>query len=141
MSEVRVRFAPSPTGYLHIGSGRTALFNWLFARHEAGKFFLRIEDTDKERSKPEFLDEILGSLTWLGLDWDGELVFQSKRTHLYRELAEKLIKEGKAYPHEGAIRFRVPKEGKIIVDDMLHGAIEFDTALFEDLDIQVGRIA
>ena len=74
MPEVRVRFAPSPTGYLHIGSARTALFNWLFARHEGGKFFLRIEDTDKERSKKEFLEEILNSLKWLGLDWDGELV-------------------------------------------------------------------
>ncbi|MEI8345290.1 MAG: glutamate--tRNA ligase family protein, partial [Candidatus Omnitrophota bacterium] len=65
MSDVRVRFAPSPTGYLHIGSARTALFNWLFARHEGGQFFLRIEDTDKERSKDEFLEEILGSLKWL----------------------------------------------------------------------------
>src|SRR3989338_2095937 len=112
---VKVRFAPSPTGFLHIGSARTALFNWLFARHENGKFFLRIEDTDRERSKQEFLEEILDSLRWLGLDWDGELVFQSKRTSFYRSLAEKLIQQGKAYPHEGAIRFRVPKEGKIVV--------------------------
>ena len=86
----RVRFAPSPTGYLHIGSARTALFNYLFARHEGGKFFLRIEDTDKERSKKEFLDEIVSSLRWLGMDWDGELVFQSERTAKYRAIADKL---------------------------------------------------
>jgi len=76
---VRVRFAPSPTGYLHIGSARTALFNWLYARHEKGAFILRIEDTDKERSKPEYLDEILASLKWLFMEWDGEPIFQSQR--------------------------------------------------------------
>ncbi len=138
MSEVRVRFAPSPTGYLHIGSARTALFNWLFARHEGGKFFLRIEDTDKERSKKEFLEEILSSLKWLGLDWDGELVYQSERTDTYRKFADKLISEDKAYHEDAAIRFRMPKEGKIIVEDMLHGNIEFDpstTTLHEDLVI------
>jgi glutamyl-tRNA synthetase len=136
MSNVKVRFAPSPTGYLHIGSARTALFNWLFARHEGGQFFLRIEDTDKERSKDEFLEEILSSLKWLGLDWDGELVFQSKRTEYYRQMAEKLIKEGKAYYEEKAIRFRVPKTGpKIFFDDLLHGRIEFESSLFEDLVI------
>src|SRR3989338_2168415 len=139
MSEVRVRFAPSPTGYLHIGSARTALFNWLFARHEGGKFFLRIEDTDKERSKQEFLEEILGSLKWLGLDWDDELVFQSKRTAYYREIAEKLLKEDQAYYEEKAIRFRVPKTGKVAFDDLLHGRIEFDLeqhgSLAEDLVI------
>ncbi len=136
---IKVRFAPSPTGFLHIGSARTALFNWLFARHEGGRFFLRIEDTDKERSKKEFLEEILDSLKWLGLDWDGELVFQSQRTDLYRSLAEKLIGEDRAYFEEKAIRFRVPKEGKIIVNDLLHGPIEFDLtqhgSLAEDLVI------
>lgn len=139
MSNVRVRFAPSPTGYLHIGSARTALFNWLFARHEGGKFFLRIEDTDKERSKQEFLEEILSSLKWLGLDWDEELVFQSKRTDYYRRTAEKLLKEDKAYHEAKAIRFRVPKTGKVAFDDLLHGRIEFDleqhVSLAEDLVI------
>src|SRR3989338_5097196 len=139
MSKVRVRFAPSPTGYLHIGSARTALFNWLFASHEGGEFFLRIEDTDKERSKQEFLEEILGGLKWLGLDWDGELVFQSKRTQVYRSIAESLIQDGKAYPEENAIRFRVPKEGKVGFEDLLHGRIEFDLnqhgSLAEDLVI------
>ncbi len=139
MAEVRTRFAPSPTGYLHIGSARTALFNWLFARHEKGKFFLRIEDTDKERSKTEFLDEIVSSLKWLGMDWDGELVFQSKRTAHYMKIAESLIAKGLAYREEQAIRFRVPKEGKVGFEDMLHGRIEFDLAqhgsLAEDLVI------
>jgi glutamyl-tRNA synthetase len=139
MAEMRARFAPSPTGFLHIGSARTALFNWLFARHEGGKFYLRIEDTDKERSKQEFLDEIVSSLKWLGLDWDGELVFQSKRTEFYRKHAQTLIDKGLAYPDEGAIRFKVPKEGKVGFEDMLHGRIEFDLAqhgsLAEDLVI------
>lgn len=135
MTDTRVRFAPSPTGYLHIGSARTALFNWLFARNSGGKFFLRIEDTDKERSKDEFLEEILSSLKWLGLNWDGELVYQSKRTAYYRELAEQLVKKDLAYYEDQAIRFRVPKTGKIVVRDLLHGDIEFDTALFEDLVI------
>src|SRR4051812_44301945 len=119
MPEVRVRFAPSPTGFLHIGSARTALFNWIFARHEKGKFFLRIEDTDKERSKQEFLDEIVSSLKWLGMDWDGELVFQSKRNDFYRGIAEKLIEKGMAYKEEQAIRFRVPKGGKVGFEDLL----------------------
>ncbi len=132
---VKVRFAPSPTGYLHIGSARTALFNWLFARHEGGKFFLRIEDTDKERSQQEFLDEILDSLKWLGLEWDDELVFQSKRTEKYRAHAEKLIAKDLAYYEDQAIRFRMPKSGKIIFEDLLHGAIEFDATLLEDLVI------
>jgi glutamyl-tRNA synthetase len=139
MSEVRVRFAPSPTGYLHIGSGRTALFNWLYARHTGGKFFLRIEDTDKERSKQEFLEEIVDSLKWMGLDWDGDLVFQSKRTEFYRAIADKLVAQGFAYPDDQAIRFKVPKTGKVGFEDMLHGGIEFDLeqhgSLAEDLVI------
>ncbi len=139
MSDVRVRFAPSPTGFLHIGSGRTALFNWLYARHTGGKFFLRIEDTDKERSKQEFLDEIVDSLKWMGLDWDGELVFQSKRTEFYRSIADKLVAKGFAYADDQAIRFKVPKTGKVGFEDMLHGGIEFDLeqhgSLAEDLVI------
>src|SRR3989338_7010372 len=107
---VRVRFAPSPTGLLHIGSARSALFNWLFARHENGKFLLRIEDTDKARSKDEFLEEILASLKWLGMEADEPLVFQSERLDLYRTTAEKLLKEDKAYKEENAVRFRMPKK-------------------------------
>ena len=85
---LRVRFAPSPTGQLHIGGARTALFNFLFARNQNGKFLVRIEDTDRERSKQEHTDQICDSLEWLGLNWDEELVFQSKRTERYREVAD-----------------------------------------------------
>jgi len=95
--EVRVRFAPSPTGHLHIGSARTAIFNWLYARHTGGKFLLRIEDTDPERSRQEFTEAILEGLRWLGLLWDEEPVFQSKRLEIYRKYAYKLLEEGKAY--------------------------------------------
>src|SRR3982750_3766378 len=93
---MRVRFAPSPTGYLHIGGARTALFNWMYARAQGGKFILRIEDTDKVRSKDEYLDEILDSMKWLGLDWD-EYYKQSDRFDIYRQYAQKLLDEGKAY--------------------------------------------
>ena len=94
---LRVRFAPSPTGQLHIGGARTALFNFLFARNQNGKFLVRIEDTDRERSKQEHTDQICDSLEWLGLNWDEELVFQSKRTERYREVADGLLEQGKAY--------------------------------------------
>lgn len=94
---VVTRFAPSPTGTLHIGGARTALFNWLYARHTGGRFLLRIEDTDRERSKQEHVDAILGSLKWLELDWDGEPLFQLARSDRHREVAEQLLAEGKAY--------------------------------------------
>ncbi len=94
---VRVRFAPSPTGKLHVGGARTALYNFMFARHEGGKFLLRIEDTDKERSREEFVEDILEGLKWLGLNWDEEIVFQSQNEEKHRELAFKLLEEGKAY--------------------------------------------
>src|SRR5271168_4755133 len=94
----RVRFAPSPTGYLHVGGARTALFNWLYARHTGGTFILRIEDTDFERSSEEMVGGILEGMTWLGLDWDEGPFFQSKRLDLYKTAAEKLIASGSAYP-------------------------------------------
>src|SRR5205085_1274863 len=97
MSQVRVRFAPSPTGYLHIGGVRTALFNWLFARHEKGIFVLRIEDTDLARSTPEAIQTILDGLTWVGLDWDEGPIFQAQRSGIYKEQADRLIAAGKAY--------------------------------------------
>jgi glutamyl-tRNA synthetase len=97
MSQVRVRFAPSPTGFLHIGGVRTALFNWLYARRHQGKFLLRIEDTDLERSEDSFTRDIMASMKWLGLDWDEEPIFQSKRLDVYRERAEELVKQGHAY--------------------------------------------
>ena len=94
---VRARFAPSPTGYLHLGSARTALFNWLTARHAGGELLLRIEDTDAERSKPELIDLIFRTLGWLGIDWDGEVVHQSQRADLYRDAVERLLASGQAY--------------------------------------------
>ena len=97
MAKVKTRFAPSPTGHLHIGGARTALFNWLFARHHGGKFVLRIEDTDLERSTQESVDAIFEGLNWLGLDWDEEPAYQSRRGDIYLEHIGKLLKEGKAY--------------------------------------------
>ena len=97
MSQVRVRFAPSPTGYLHVGGVRTALFNWLFARHEKGVFILRVEDTDRERSTPEAIQAILGGLKWVGLDWDEGPIYQTERLAIYKEQADRLLAEGKAY--------------------------------------------
>src|SRR6266478_9170392 len=95
--QVRVRFAPSPTGYLHVGGARTALFNWLYARHTGGKFLLRIEDTDKARSSEEHTKVILDGLTWLGLSWDEEIVFQGARVERHREVGERLLATGHAY--------------------------------------------
>jgi glutamyl-tRNA synthetase len=97
MSSIRVRFAPSPTGYLHIGGARTALYNWLFARKHNGTFVLRIEDTDAERSTKESINEILEGLTWLGLDWDEGPFFQSERIENHQEAARKLLETGHAY--------------------------------------------
>lgn len=97
MSDIRVRFAPSPTGYLHIGGVRTALYNYLFARHNNGKFLVRIEDTDRERSTEESVMQILDAMKWLGLESDEKIIRQSDRLSIYRELAEKLVEEGKAY--------------------------------------------
>jgi len=132
---VRVRFAPSPTGNLHIGGARTALFNWLFCQSQNGKFVLRIEDTDKERSKKEFVDEILFSLKWLGFNWD-ELYYQSERFDRYREYADKLLKAGLAYIEKSpegkeAVIFKVSAQ-KIKVNDLIRGQIEFDSSLIKD---------
>ena len=96
-SQINVRIAPSPTGFLHIGTGQSALYNWFFAKKMGGKFYLRIEDTDRERSTKEYEESILGALCWLGLDWGGEVVRQSERTQLYRTALEKLLSEGKAF--------------------------------------------
>jgi len=129
---VRVRFAPSPTGYLHIGSARTALFNWLYARHYKGSLLLRIEDTDLSRSKKEFLDEIMTDLKWLGIDWDEEPIYQSQRFDVYREAAERLVKQGKAYREGEAYIFRMESGRTIEIDDMIHGKISFNTADIKD---------
>ena len=127
-----VRFAPSPTGFLHLGSARTALFNWLAARSSGGRFLLRVEDTDKVRSEQRFLDEILEDLRWLGLDWDGEPLYQSCRFDLYREKAETLVSSGRAYRDGAAILFRVLPGRKIAYDDLIHGRIEVETENIKD---------
>src|SRR6058998_3695936 len=131
---VRVRFAPSPTGYLHVGGARTALFNWLFARKEGGKFLLRIEDTDKARSTDEHTQVILDGLTWLGLDWDEPPVFQGARVTRHQEVADKLLAQGKAYLDAGTIRLRVPA-GEIAWDDAVHGRISFQGEDIKDFVI------
>ncbi|HEX6491108.1 MAG TPA: glutamate--tRNA ligase [Gaiellaceae bacterium] len=132
---VRVRFAPSPTGYLHIGGAHTALFNWLFARHEGGEFRLRIENTDTGREVAEATEQIQESLRWLGLDWDGQVTFQLERMGEAQEVAGRLLAEGKAYEDEGAIRFRMPDEGITAWEDAVLGRIEYPNAQLEDVVI------
>lgn len=125
MKQVRVRFAPSPTGFFHIGSARTALFNWLYARHTDGVFVLRIEDTDKERNSEAFLNVIYDSLTWLGMDWDegpqkgGEFgpYRQSERGEIYQSYVQKLLQSGRAYEQDGAVWFKHLGERHEVFDD------------------------
>jgi glutamyl-tRNA synthetase len=132
---VRVRMAPSPTGLLHIGNVRTALFNWLYARHEGGEFRLRIENTDTSREVAEAVDQIQDSLRWLGLDWDGPLTFQIDRMDECRHVADEFVAAGKAYEDEGAIRFRMPGEGATAWDDVVRGRIEYPNEKLEDVVI------
>ena len=135
--KVRVRFAPSPTGYLHIGGARTALFNWLYARHTGGTFVLRIEDTDAARNSQEAVDVILNGLRWLGLEWDegpicGDATgaskgdrspyFQSQRRENYQRRVEALLSRGLAYKHEGAIKFKMQRE-PITIPDLVVGEV------------------
>ncbi|MDC0206950.1 glutamate--tRNA ligase [Nitrospinae bacterium] len=173
MSEIiKVRFAPSPTGFLHIGGVRTALFNWLFARHHGGKFILRIEDTDLSRSTEESIQEILESMRWLGLDWDEGPFRQTERQEIYTKKIMHLLSTGKAYhcyctpeeldqkrndaqkaglkpKYDGkcrnrtdtpekpyVVRFKAPREGSVVVEDMLRGKVIFDIAELDDLIIQ-----
>jgi glutamyl-tRNA synthetase len=170
--KIRVRFAPSPTGHLHIGGGRTALFNWLFAKHNDGTFILRIEDTDRDRSTEEYIDSIMEGMRWLNLDWEEGPYRQTDRFNVYRDYADKLLKDGKAYhcycsPEEleqrrqealaqgkslkydgrcrdlkgpvpgrkPVVRFKMPQEGGIVVNDLIRGGITFDNALIDDLII------
>ncbi|MHA3773962.1 glutamate--tRNA ligase [Verrucomicrobiota bacterium sgz303538] len=132
-SNVRVRFAPSPTGYLHVGGARTALFNWLYARHSGGTFVLRVEDTDKARNTQEAVQVIFDGLRWLGLDWDegpdkgGDYgpYFQSEREEIYQRYFDRLKDGGHLYEDNGAWRFRSPRE-KVVVQDEICGNVEFD---------------
>jgi glutamyl-tRNA synthetase len=125
--------APSPTGFLHIGNVRTALFNWLFARNRGGEFRLRIENTDTSREVAEATEQIQQSLRWLGLDWDGDVTFQLDRMSDCAELARRLVDEGKAYEDDGAIRFRMPDEGVTGWEDIVRGRVEFPNEKLEDL--------
>ena len=160
----RVRIAPSPTGYFHVGGARTALYNWLFARRARGQFILRIEDTDQARNQPEAVQGILSAMAWLGLDWDEGPYFQSESAELHRRAAQRLFDAGDAYycdctrdvveartrtaarpGYDGfcadrgltagpgrAMRFRVPRPGKTIVDDVVRGSVAFDHDAIED---------
>ena len=129
----RVRFAPSPTGFLHIGGVRTALFNWLFARREGGEFLLRIENTDTSREVEESVEQIQRSLRWLGLDWDGELAFQLDGLERHQAAARLLLEAGHAYEDDGAIRFRMPDEGTTVWEDAIKGRIDYPNEKLEDL--------
>ena len=135
---IRVRFAPSPTGYLHIGGARTALYNYLFARHMGGTLVLRIEDTDQVRSTEESTKAIFDSLKWLGITWDEGPYYQSERRKIYSEYAQKLLDEGKAFyqddPAKGrAIVFKMPSGRQIIFNDLIHGNIKFESDLLGDI--------
>ena len=130
MSEIRVRFAPSPTGKVHIGNIRAAIYNWLFARHVGGKFLLRVEDTDLERSTPEAIAVLFDCMKWLGLDWDEEVFYQTKNVKRHLEVVDQLLASGHAYKVEKTSRdgktgvvtmFKMPKEGVIEFDDIVKG--------------------
>ena len=127
--------APSPTGFLHIGNVRTALFNWLFARHEGGEFRLRIENTDTGREIAAATDQIQESLRWLGLEWDGDVTFQLDRQQDCVDVAQRLLAEDKAYEDEGAVRFRMPDEGVTAWDDIVRGRVEVPNEKLDDLVI------
>ena len=132
---VRVRFAPSPTGALHIGGARTALYNWLLARQTGGTLVLRIEDTDRERSTPENVEQILDALRWLELDWDEGPLSQAERGERHRERIAELVDAGHAYEDEGAVRLRVPDEGETVVSDVIRGEVRFPHAAIDDFVI------
>jgi len=131
----RVRFAPSPTGHLHVGGARTALFNWLFARGNQGEFILRIEDTDRSRSTEESVQGIKDSLHWLGLDWD-EYYRQTKRKDLHQKKATELLEEEKAYKSEGALWFKVPQSGQVKVEDVIMGDVVYECEELKDFVIR-----
>src|SRR5512144_1681985 len=133
---VRVRFAPSPTGALHIGGARTALYNWLYTRGRGGELVLRIEDTDRERSTPENVEQILDALRWLELDWDEGPYSQAERAGRHAAEIDRLVAEGHAYEDDGAIRFRVPDEGEVTVRDAIRGEVRFPLGAIDDFVIR-----
>jgi glutamyl-tRNA synthetase len=133
---MRVRFAPSPTGVLHIGGARTALYNWLLARGQGGRFVLRIEDTDRERSTPENVEQILDALRWLELDWDEGPFSQAERAPRHTEAIEQLLAGGHAYEDDGAVRLRVPDEGETVIHDQIRGDIATPNQAIQDFVIR-----
>ena len=135
VKEVVTRFAPSPTGYLHIGGVRTALFNYIFAKKNQGKFLVRIEDTDKERSEEQFIEAIMEGLDWVGLNPDLDPIKQSERFDIYKEEATRLMDLGEAYEDEGAVRLKVKREGSTLVKDLVYGDIEFLNSELDDIVI------
>ena len=156
MSAIRTRFAPSPTGYLHIGGARTALFAWLFAKSQNGHCLLRIEDTDKERSKDEYTTEIIESFKWLGVEFDNEVVYQSNNADRYKEIIDQLLDQGSAYICKGedletdkkyrdqnlprdnktVVRFKMPEEGNTVYADIVKGQIEVANEQLDDFIIE-----
>src|SRR5680860_101270 len=132
---MRVRFAPSPTGQLHIGGARTALYNWLLARKEHGVMVLRIEDTDRERSTPENVEQILDALRWLELAWDEGPLSQAERLGRHEECIAGLVESGHAYDDDGAVRLRVPDEGETVVSDVIRGDVRFPNRSIDDFVI------
>src|SRR3954470_16150704 len=133
---MKVRFAPSPTGELHVGGARTALYNWLLARGSGGTFVLRIEDTDRERSTPQNVEQILDGLRWLGLDWGEGALSQGERLDAHPEGIDRLLADGHAYEDEGAVRLRVPDEGETEIEDVIRGTVEFPHASIKDFVIR-----
>ena len=156
MSAIRTRFAPSPTGYLHIGGARTALFAWLFAKSQNGECSLRIEDTDKERSKDVYTTEIIESFKWLGVEFDNEVVYQSNNADRYKEIIDQLLNQGSAYICKGedpetdkeyrdqnlqrnnktVVRFKMPEEGSTVYADIVKGQIEVANEELDDFIIE-----
>ena len=156
MSLVKTRFAPSPTGYLHIGGARTALFAWLYAKSQNGRCLLRIEDTDKERSKDEFTKEIIESFKWLGVEFDEDVVFQSNNALRYKEIIDQLLDLGSAYVSKGedpeidkqfrdksllrdentVVRFKMPEQGITVYEDIVKGQIQVENNQLDDFIIE-----
>ncbi len=132
---MRVRFAPSPTGQLHIGGARTALYNWLLAKKHGGTLVLRIEDTDRERSTPENVEQILDALRWLELDWDEGPLSQVERADRHREQIDRLLADGAAYEDDGAVRLRVPDVDETVVSDVIRGQVSFPHSSIDDFVI------
>src|SRR3954468_17816075 len=133
---MRVRFAPSPTGALHIGGARAALYNWLMARGNDGTLVLRIEDTDRERSPPENVEQILDALRWLELDFDEGPISQAGRADAHAAAIEQLLAGGHAYEDEGAVRLRVPEDGETVFHDAIRGEIATPNQAIKDFVIR-----